>query len=77
MNDVIKVSDLKKIIHNLILFIVVDTKKYIAEDKLNEYVIHYTKCFIEVMNNATTASKDDHMIIDVMKVIEKDIRDSI
>jgi len=76
MNDVIKVSDLKKIIHNLILFIVVDTKQFIEKDKLNDYVIHYTNCFINVMNNIPT-NNSDHTIIEVMKVIEKDIRDNI
>lgn len=76
MNDIIENSDLKKIIHNLILFIVVDAKQYLAQDKLNDYIVHYTNYLIHVMNNIPT-NDSNHTIVEVMKIMEEDIRDNI
>ncbi|WP_299886000.1 hypothetical protein [uncultured Lacinutrix sp.] len=76
MNDIVNISDLKKIIHELILFIVVEGKKNVSEEKIDEYVSSYTKCFVNAMNNSNAPS-NEHKIMEAIKIIQNDIKNHL
>ncbi|MDH7445290.1 hypothetical protein [Aquimarina sp. 2201CG14-23] len=50
MEEKLHISDLKRIIHNLIVFIVIEGKEYVNDKKKREYVASYVHLLAKVIN---------------------------
>ena len=72
MEKEVEITDLKKIIHDLMFFIV-DAKKYVGEKKQDKYTLDYIDCFVNTMNLGKDKDLKDRTA-DIMVRIAKDLK---
>lgn len=71
MSKDVPVSDLKEIIHELMIFIV-NAKKYVDPKKHDAYIVDYIQHFVKTMNR-NNEIKSENLITDIMYRISKDL----
>lgn len=72
MSHEVSTTDLKKIIHELMLFIV-NAKKYVGEKKQDKYTLDYIQCFVKTMN-LKEETNTESFTADIMYKITKDLK---
>jgi len=73
MKEELNVSDLRQVIRNLINFIVVEGKDYVADKKKCDYVLSYVHLLARVMNGMENEEKDS-LVEDIASDISKYIK---
>ena len=71
MKEEIEISDLRKIIRELMMFIAVDGKQFVEKDKMEAYVMKYLQCFVKVMNDK--GEGQEISTLDLVQAVKKSI----
>ncbi|WP_459211698.1 hypothetical protein [Aquimarina rhabdastrellae] len=73
MNNQLELTDLKKIIQDLISFIVIDGKTYVDDRYQKEYITSYIRLFIKAFNpenTAINAAYTEEISKDILKIFD-------
>ncbi|MEL6812924.1 MAG: hypothetical protein AAFP76_16490 [Bacteroidota bacterium] len=73
MEKNVDVTDLKKIIRDLMLFITVEGKQFVDKDQMEEYVLRYVNCFVNSLN-LTSEEGSEKGMIDIMRTVAQDLK---
>ena len=73
MEEELNISDLRKIIHNLITFIVVEGKEYVNDGKKCDYVLSYVLLLARIINRVD-GDEQESLVEDIANDISKYIK---
>ena len=73
MEEDLSISDLRKIIRNLITFIVVEGKEYVNDTKKSDYVLSYVHLLARTINKVDV-DEQESLVEDIANDISKYIK---